>query len=132
MRRLSDEVTEYLQLFQAVLPAFIEALPPWLSAAPNDPKQEILKNVITILRFKTNEMQQVMIPACWDYDLTDVDISRVSDAVEDVLFSLEDLVLMNTDVQLVRALISQTDTRNIAIIDRVRRFHPPNFLDCRC
>lgn len=69
-------------------------------AAPTDRKQEILKNMITILRFEINEMQHAMITACSDYDLTDRDISRVSDALEDVLFSLEDPVLMNTEVQL--------------------------------
>lgn len=65
-------------------------------AAPTDRKQEILKNMITILRFEINEMQHAMITACSDDDLTDIDISRVSDALEDVLFSLEGLVLMKS------------------------------------
>lgn len=46
-----DEVVEYLQLFHAVLPAFIEALPPRPSAATaGDRKQETLKNAVSIFR----------------------------------------------------------------------------------
>lgn len=47
-------------------------------------------------------MQQVLIETCADYDLTAMDMSKFSDALEDVLISLEDLVDINPDNHSVR------------------------------
>lgn len=105
MARLVDEDTEYLQLFYDVLPAFIEALPPRPSAAPaNNRKQETLKNLISILRFEMQQMQQILTKTHTEYDLMDEDIFKVpdvSDALEDVLFCLEGLVNKVTNDNLV-------------------------------
>ncbi|RKK64379.1 hypothetical protein BFJ69_g16745 [Fusarium oxysporum] len=88
-----DETTGYLRLFHAVLPVFIEALPRVPDVAPTtNPTRETLKNLITILRFEIQEMQQVLIDTHAEHNLTNNGTLKASEALEGVLFCLETLV----------------------------------------
>lgn len=86
-----DENAGHLQLIHVVLPVFIKALPPVPDVAPLiNPKQEILRNLITILRFEIQEMQQVLIETRVEHNLTDN--GTLTEMLEDVLFCLDALV----------------------------------------
>jgi len=95
--RLADEDT---QLFLAVLPTFVEALPPCPGPAltgshsnnPHDLGRMDLMNSITLLRFEIQRMQNVLTEAGLEYDLPDDDFVNASKALEDGLFWLEELV----------------------------------------
>ncbi|KAH7133081.1 hypothetical protein B0J13DRAFT_93100 [Dactylonectria estremocensis] len=98
MGRLLDEETGYLQLFRTVLPVFIEALPPRPSVSPLiSRKQEELKNTISILRFEVQEMEQVLSGTWTACDLTNDATSEASNALEDALLCMEDLVRVDPE-----------------------------------
>jgi hypothetical protein len=87
----THENAGHLQLIHAVLPVFVQALPPVPDVAPTtNPKQEKLKNFITILRFEIQEMQQVLIETHVEQNLTNND--AFGEALEDLLFCLDALV----------------------------------------
>ncbi|KAF9886798.1 hypothetical protein FE257_011045 [Aspergillus nanangensis] len=92
--RLCDDETGHLRLFFAVLPTFIGALPPPPSFSPagGSRRRETLKNAITLLRFETREMQHVLAADRMSYDLSVDEFEEALEALEDILFVLEDLV----------------------------------------
>jgi hypothetical protein len=96
--RLCDDEKGYAQLFLTVLPFFIRALPP-SSASASHPyhdsisrRQETLKNSVTLLRFELREMQNVLTESYSACDLSPQEFETARDALEDVLYLLEDLV----------------------------------------
>lgn len=97
--RLCDDEKGYVQLFLTVLPFFIRALPPPPSASDSHPyhdaisrQRETLKNSVTLLRFELREMQNVLTESYSACDLSLQEFETARDALEDVLYLLEDLV----------------------------------------
>ncbi|KAH7210106.1 hypothetical protein DER44DRAFT_775050 [Fusarium oxysporum] len=87
------ESVRYLQLIYAVLPVFIEALPPVPDVAQTtNSKQEILKNLVTILRFEIQEMQKILSVTHTEHNFTSSSTLKASEELEDVLFCLDALV----------------------------------------
>lgn len=119
MVKLIEKDAGNLQLFHAVLPAFIDALPQLPSTAPTaSRKQEALKHVngITTLRFEILGMQQVLTETHAEYDLIDGEIAEASEALVDVLDFLNDLVVMNPNVPSVRTFQHGFSTSYLAIL----------------
>jgi len=98
--RLVDEDIGCSQLLLAVLPAFVEALPPCPVPALtgshsnnlHDPGRRILRNSIILLRIEIQRMQMVLMEACLEYDLSADDFVNASAVLEDGLFLLEELI----------------------------------------
>jgi hypothetical protein len=100
--RLASARDGYSQLFHAVLPTIVEALPPrptqtLFSTGINSHDRNlndelVLKNSITLLRFEIQEMQKVLTEANSEYDLSNEAYAQASSALEDVLSLFEERV----------------------------------------
>lgn len=100
--RLASARDGYSQLFHAVLPTIVEALPPrpaqtLFSTGINSHDRNlndelVLKNSITLLRFEIQEMQKVLTEANSEYDLSNDAYAQASSALEDVLSLFEERI----------------------------------------
>lgn len=91
-----------VQLFFAIVPAFIDALPPSPKHEPGathpgqrqseDRNRANRDNAITFLRFEIQELPRVLTKDHAMYDLSDDAFSTASDALEDILVLLDELV----------------------------------------
>ena len=105
-----------VELFSTVIPAFIDALPrsPWHDSAtthllqPEAQNQIHRANVINILRFEIQQLPEVLTKDAATYVLSDDLFRRASDALEDVLSLLDDLV----DSEIVRC---KGDIRHVPV-----------------
>lgn len=81
------------RLFFAVVPAFVDALPPSPGQHQSEDRNQANRdNAITFLRFEIQELPRVFTKDRATYDLSEDAFSTASDALEDILVLLDERV----------------------------------------
>lgn len=100
MGRLIDQEDGHFPLLLAVLPAFVEALPPRHQTSSDFETDEArleFKNSTILLRNEIKEMQNIITEERIEYELPAKDFSTAFSVVNNTLHCFEDLVSLGTD-----------------------------------